>query len=78
MISLWPNDHFVTKWSICDQMIIGPHADLLGLFIGDPYEITGFGILKIQPQTIWHQVALIPGLSLVTKWTNCDEMNVGL
>ena len=41
---------FVTKWSICDQMTVGPRLDLLGLFISDTHEITGFGILKIRPQ----------------------------
>ena len=32
-------------------MTDGHYADLLGLFIYEPYEINGFGILKIRPQT---------------------------
>ena len=50
---LWLDFHYSKasdQRSICDQTSVGPCSDLLGLFIGDPYEITGFGILKIQPQ----------------------------
>jgi hypothetical protein len=40
---------FVTKWSNCDQTTVGHRADPRGLFIGDPYEMNAFGILKIRP-----------------------------
>ena len=39
----------VTKWSNYDQTTVGHCADPHGLFLGDPYEMNAFGILKIRP-----------------------------
>ena len=39
----------VTKWTNCDQTTVGHCADPHGLFLGDPYKMNAFGILKIRP-----------------------------
>ena len=71
----------MTKWSICDQTTVGtrwyshgPTWSIHWWLIQDHW-LWNFENLTTNGWEIWHQVVLIPVLSLVTKWTNCDKMN---